>query len=1130
MLKKIFLFFFTLSFLIVTAGASTLYYLIAVQPSKDVELESIKQILGKESNVYYSDGVTRLGVFFKQTHRQYVEYKDIPESFVHALVAAEDDRFFEHFGFDPYGIARAIVANVRAGRVVQGGSTLTQQTAKNLFKRKDRSLKEKLRELLFALRLEYRYSKEQIFEFYSNQFYVSGNGHGLGIAAQFYFNKKPSELSLVESAFIAGSVKRPNYYNPFTKKTPESIARAKDHANTRLQYVLGKMKKLGFISDYEYTVALHKGVPFNKGQFGYELDYTMELVRDAISQPFIEKALAEFGINNVSTSGVSIITSIDKNIQDKALYAMRRQLSELDVRLRGYEREEVQLELQELTYKGDLEIAKDAFVFGHIENISGLDKDLKVDVDFGGRLGRGVLDEQGIKRLTAARTQWTTSRWATPKAKDRKSILKQLQVGDKLWVSVREIDQYGIPLLDLEKYPKIQGGALVMKQGAIQAVIGGTENRFLNRAIYSKRTMGSSFKPFVYTAALQLGWNSADALDNMRNLFSFQAQAYFPRPDHISPYNWVSMTWAGIKSENLASIWLLYHLTDQLDQIQFTDLAKHLGFTPKTVDGKTEPYSSYKRRIRDNYGLLITNDSLREAAYTKAVKNVETDFLFDGMVDEYTILKELDYGLNFTRYKKELTLQKKDAQAKRRKLGKSLTSRQRNEFQLRSKLLSKSFINAKSLRNDLLKYRKTFEWDYDFFAPTTATTATTYSQEDGTPYLYKSTTNNKYYFGYNFSGNEKYQFIPKATLQEHLSSMTVSQQNSFWSSVHLGETISLAALNMVENQMSTEYQKLKAKSPYDFDTLSSIRDFRVTVGLHYLIALAKEMGIESKLAPVLSFPLGSNVVTLLESVRYYEAMITGKRWKYSTPDIALNEEEAEEEIAIIDRIETQSGKVLYQAQAHGETVVDPQTSLAISDILENVVKYGTGRGAKKAVKLNSEDPEIQKELDALKLEVPLLGKTGTANNYTNAAFLGYLPGFDKEKNQFTLSSGYTVGVYVGFDDNKPMEHQSIRIAGAGGALAPWSAIVNQLIDTQKYVENLDIVDLSFDGVRLHKPQLGQVTLAMDTKNGGLPTQPIRQTTENHPSITTFSSKAAQNDLKLARYYRPFWKAKTLTTQ
>jgi len=218
MFKKLYLLFFIFLALGAAAMGFCYYWYVIAHPGDMLSEERITGILSRESHVYYSDGKTALGVFFDQSHRQYVQYRDIPENFVKALTAAEDSRFFSHFGIDPKGIVRAALKNARAMRVVEGGSTLTQQTAKNLYQRADRSWSSKLAELLFTLRLERYYSKEKIFEFYANQFFVTGNGHGLPIAARYYFDKNLPELSLLECAYIAGSVKRPNYYNPFIKK------------------------------------------------------------------------------------------------------------------------------------------------------------------------------------------------------------------------------------------------------------------------------------------------------------------------------------------------------------------------------------------------------------------------------------------------------------------------------------------------------------------------------------------------------------------------------------------------------------------------------------------------------------------------------------------------------------------------------------------------------------------------------------------------------------------------------------------------------------------------------------------------------------------------------------------------
>ena len=204
-----------LAFLGAAAAGWSYIHFIVQNPGEHMERATILQVISQESPVFYRDGRTPLGVFFSEEHRKYVRYDGLPRHFIDALVAAEDQDFWEHPGFSSRGIARAFFANLKAGRVVEGGSTLTQQTAKNLFKRRGRTYREKLRELANALRLERLYSKEDILEFYSNQFYVNGNGRGLAIAARFFFDKELSELDLQECAFLAGVVKSPNRYNPW---------------------------------------------------------------------------------------------------------------------------------------------------------------------------------------------------------------------------------------------------------------------------------------------------------------------------------------------------------------------------------------------------------------------------------------------------------------------------------------------------------------------------------------------------------------------------------------------------------------------------------------------------------------------------------------------------------------------------------------------------------------------------------------------------------------------------------------------------------------------------------------------------------------------------------------------------
>lgn len=1099
MLKKIFLFLFFLCFSAAVAVGGYLYWQIVLEPGDEIDANNIDAILGKESPVFYNDNQTQLGVFFDKAHRQYVTFSEIPSDFVNALVAAEDNRFFSHFGFDVFGIARAAIKNIEAGRVVQGGSTLTQQTAKNLFKRTERSFKAKFKELLYALRLEYHYPKEKIFEFYANQFYVSGNGHGLGVAARYYFDKEPQELNLVECAFIAGSVKRPNYYNPFIKKTKEASDLAKERARTRLKYVLDKMLELEMLGFGGYREALSSTIEFNQGQVGYSLDYVMEMVKDAVSGDEVTQALAQHGVNNVSTSGVRIITTVDKDIQVKTLHALRHDLSRIDVLLSGYEREEVQQRYAEVTFKGDRELAVGAFLFGEVTSFGEKGDDYFCTIDFGRKIGTGRLDKESFKRLAEARVKWQKNLWAESRSRDVRALYEQLQIGDLVWVSVREKDENGTVLLELEKYPLVQGGALVLQDGAIVAMSGGVENRFYNRAVYGHRTMGSSFKPFLFSAALQLGWNSSDLLRNRRDVFVFHNQPYFPRPDHKSPFEQVSMSWAGVHSENVASIWLLAHLCDKLVPAQFREVAEYLGLTPRVIDGEQEPYRSYRTRIRDRFGIVVNNSTLKKGAFRNAVKNSEADFMFENMVDEFTFFSNLHYGLNFDQYSEQVE---------------ESGSSGKNEIQFRKDVLDVNYLKLEQVRKSLRVFRSMVEDPLGVFQQDLM-------ESKDLSLLYYNRLIDKYVFLPAAKAEPHMEWVSRSRLREQIFEMMPWERDEFWREIRLYGLVSVASFDLLTTLIEEEHKRLQRLPPYSFEVLSAIDDFRIYTGLRYLVSLASQMGIRSKMEPVLSFPLGANVTTLLETTRMYETMVTGKLTTYG---LSPNQEE-NDNLLIIDRIESEDGKVLYKPERRRVKVLDDKTRIALGHILENVVKFGTGRKADKQVRLQDREDKGS-EINDLDLSVPLLGKTGTANRYTNASFYGYLPGLRDGAEGLTVEGGYAVGVYAGYDDNDPMRKGTIRITGSSGALPTWIDIVNELVTHNEYGSRMDPVDLSFSGLQLKRMPLGQQNLAADKDNGGIipePVTPVSGANRYSPSILTFGEVDSSGMYEPARYFKPFWK-------
>src|SRR5215217_3568728 len=278
--------------LLVAGAAAFTGFQVAVSrvPENTFTRDGIRKILSRESVVYYADGKTRVGTFFEGTHRDYVPFDSIPRALVDALVSAEDQNFWDHGGWDLKAFAGAMADNVTSGGRWRGGSTLTQQTAKNLFGRSG-PLRGKVDELINAYRLERYFTKEEILEFYLNQFFVVGNGHGVRIAARYFFDKEPRELSLIECAFIAGSVKGPNQYNPFIQETPARKKAALDKGRNRVNYVLKQMRRNEKISEAQYQKALKTPLKFNRGDFRFSLSTNMVKVKQLLDSPEMQEVL-----------------------------------------------------------------------------------------------------------------------------------------------------------------------------------------------------------------------------------------------------------------------------------------------------------------------------------------------------------------------------------------------------------------------------------------------------------------------------------------------------------------------------------------------------------------------------------------------------------------------------------------------------------------------------------------------------------------------------------------------------------------------------------------------------------------------------------------------------------------------
>ena len=623
------------------------YYDISKETSNRIKRGAIDLVINSESPVYYSDGQTPIGVFFEKTHSKFINYDDIPKIFIKALIAAEDKNFFDHSGFDPKAIVRAFLANFKSGRVVQGGSTLTQQTAKNVFRREKRSYQAKFREMFQAFLLERQYSKEEILEMYTNQFFVNGYGKGLKIAAQYFFDKNPQDLDLVEAAFIVGSVKGPNKYNPFIKKSQTEKEDAKRSAKARKDYVLDKMLAENYISASECAAAKKSPIPFREGRITYQLNVILDYIRNQLASDYFQEILQEQGVENIATSGISIYTSVDKDIQDAALLSLRTHLPQMDVGLSGLAPSETVIRWKDPLKES---VKNDHSALPFLARVTAVQKGAK---DAGLRVtwenGEGFIGYEGLKPIGEAWLKGKKGPWATFKKEHVPVLLDTFKAGDLTPVQMIIVDKGPqgkevVETLVLSAIPELEGSVVALHQGMVKAMVGGFSNIHFNRAVNAKRQLGSIFKPIVYACALQLKWNNLDPLKNIKDIYRFEGTAYVPRPDHKPKSETVSMTWAGADSENLATVWLLYHLTDRLNMNEFRQVVDIVGLGRN----QREAYEAYKTRIRDQWGIIVDEKALMEAAFEEAKVQAETDIIFAGHENILDDVKRLHFDLSGT--------------------------------------------------------------------------------------------------------------------------------------------------------------------------------------------------------------------------------------------------------------------------------------------------------------------------------------------------------------------------------------------------------------------------------------------------------------------------------------------------
>ena len=297
----------------VLIGGSVGFVLFAVWDLPEVQrLEEYRPSI---TSRVYSDRNTLLAEFFVE-NRTPVELADVPERLVQAVIATEDARFYSHRGIDLRGIARAAYRNIKARRIAEGGSTLTQQLSKVLFLTPERSYARKLKEMALALRIEQRYAKKEILSLYLNQIYFGSGAYGVESAAQIFFGKSVRDLSLAECALLAGLPRSPKHYSPF--KEP-------DKALGRRAYVLNRMVVMNYATEAEAEEAKKEPLPTEPSLgAGGPTTYVVEYIRQKVEE--------RFGSSLLYSGGINVYTSINDDLQKYAQEAVRNGIGKIEAR------------------------------------------------------------------------------------------------------------------------------------------------------------------------------------------------------------------------------------------------------------------------------------------------------------------------------------------------------------------------------------------------------------------------------------------------------------------------------------------------------------------------------------------------------------------------------------------------------------------------------------------------------------------------------------------------------------------------------------------------------------------------------------------------------------------------------
>ncbi|WP_308035560.1 penicillin-binding protein 1A [Neisseria cinerea] len=484
MIKKIVTTCFGLVLGLCVFGVGLVAIAILVTYPKLPSLDSLQHYQPKMPLIIYSADGEVIGIYGEQ-RREFTKIGDFPEVLRNAVIAAEDKRFYQHWGVDVWGVARAVVGNIVAGGVQSGASTITQQVAKNFYLSSEKTFTRKFNEALLAYKIEQSLSKDKILELYFNQIYLGQRAYGFASAAQIYFNKDVKELTLAEAAMLAGLPKAPSAYNPIVN--PE-------RAKLRQKYILNNMLEEKMITLQQRDQALNEELHYER--FVQKIDQSALYVAEMVRQELYEK----YG-EDAYTQGFKVYTTVRTDHQKVATEALRKALRNFD-RGSSYRGAESYIDLS----KGeDVEETVSQYLSG-LYTVDKMVPAVVLDVT---KRKNVVIQLPSGKRVTLDGRSLGFAARAVNNEKmgesriRRGSVIRVRNNGGR-WVVVQE------PLLQ---------GALVSldaKTGAVRALVGGYDfhSKTFNRAAQAMRQPGSTFKPFVYSAALSKGMTASTMVND----------------------------------------------------------------------------------------------------------------------------------------------------------------------------------------------------------------------------------------------------------------------------------------------------------------------------------------------------------------------------------------------------------------------------------------------------------------------------------------------------------------------------------------------------------------------------------------------------------------------------------------